>query len=69
VILGIISIAVASFVSVAIIPAAFSWGGVLSLIIASIRYWGDADKLFKVIILALAFGALIWLAIKKFSDK
>ena len=69
VILGIISIVIGAFVTVAIIPAAFSWGGVLSLIIASIRYWGDADKLFKVIILACAFGVLVWLAVKKFDNK
>lgn len=69
VVLGIISIVIGAFVSVAIIPAAFSWGGVLSLIIASIRYWGSADKLIKVLILAVALGVLIWLAIKKFADK
>ncbi len=69
VVLGIISIVIGAFVSVAIIPAAFSWGGVLSLIIASIRYWGNADKLFKVIILACALGVLVWLAVKKFGNK
>jgi uncharacterized protein YqhQ len=67
VILGIISIVVGSFVAVSIIPTAFSWAGVLSLVIASMRYWGSADKLFKVIILACALGILIWLAVKKFS--
>jgi hypothetical protein len=69
VVLGIISIVIGAFVTAAIIPAAFSWGGVLSLIIASIRYWGDADKLFKVIILACALGVLVWLAVRKFADK
>jgi hypothetical protein len=69
VVLGIISIVAGSFIAVSIIPAAFSWGGVLSLIIASIRYWGSADKLFKVIILACALGTLIWLAVKKFNTK
>ncbi len=69
VVLGIISIVIGVFVSVAIIPVALSWGGVLSLVIASIRYWSSADKLLKVIILACALGVLIWLAIKKFADK
>jgi hypothetical protein len=67
VVLGIISIIIGSFVSVSVLPAALSWGGVLSLVIASMRYWGNADKLFKVIILACALGVLIWLAVKKFE--
>lgn len=68
VILGIISIVVGAFVTVSIIPVAFSWAGVLSLIIASMRYWTSADKLLKVIILACALGALIWVAIKKLDN-
>ena len=67
VILGIISIVIGSFVTVSVIPAAFSWAGVLSLIIASMRYWGSAGKLLKVGILACALGILIWLAVKKFN--
>jgi hypothetical protein len=67
VILGIASIIVGSFVAISIIPAAFSWGGVLSLVIASMRYWTSADKLFKVIILACALGVLIWISVKKFG--
>ena len=43
-------------------------GGVLSFIIASARYWGNADNLIKVIILAVALGLLIWVAIKKFRN-
>lgn len=45
----------------------FSLGGVLSFIIASVRYWSAADGLIKVIILALALAALLYLAYKKFS--
>jgi hypothetical protein len=67
VVLGVISLVIGAFVKVSILSVAFSWGGVLSLIIASMRYWGSADKLFKVIILAIALGLLIWLAVKKFS--
>ncbi len=50
-----------------ILALAFSWGGVLCLIIASMRYWSDANDLFRVLILALALGLLIWVAIKKFG--
>lgn len=67
IILGIISLIFGGFVAISILSIAFAWGGVLSLIIASIRYWSQADNLAKVVILALALGILIWLAIKKFN--
>jgi uncharacterized membrane protein len=50
-----------------VLSLAFSWAGVLSLFIASVRYWSDANNLFKVIILAIALAGLIWTAIKKFT--
>jgi hypothetical protein len=68
VVLGVLSIVAGAFISVSVLPVAFSWGGVLSLVIASIRYWNSADKLIKVLILACALGALIWLAVKKFNQ-
>lgn len=67
VILGVLSLALAGFIAIQILSVSFAWGGVLSLIIASIRYWSEADNLAKVVILAIALGLLIWLAVKKFS--
>lgn len=64
---GVVVIAIGLFVNISILAIAFVWGGVLSLIVASMRYWSSADNLVKVIILAVALGTLIWLAIKKFS--
>ena len=69
VVLGVLSLVLAGFIAFQILSIAFAWGGVLSLIIASIRYWSEADNLAKVIILAIALGLLIWLAVKKFSNK
>lgn len=66
-ILGVIALIFGSFTANMILSLGFSWGGVVSLIIASGRYWSDADNIIKVIILAVALSALIWLAIKKFS--
>ncbi len=68
VVLGVIALLLGVFIPNEIITFGFSWGGVLSLIIASIRYWSVADNIVKVIILAFALGALIWLAIKKFGN-
>lgn len=65
--LGVLSLISAGFISISILSVSFAWGGVLSLIIASMRYWSQADNLSKVIILALALGILIWLAVKKFN--
>lgn len=52
-----------------VISSGFALGGVLSFIIASIRYWSSADDLFRVIILAIALGLLLWIAYKKFNDR
>lgn len=67
IILGIISLISAGFISISILSVSFAWGGVLSLIIASMRYWSQADNWAKVILLAVALCILIWLAIKKFN--
>ncbi len=51
-----------------ILSVSFSMGGILSIIIASMRYWSSADNLIKVVILFLALAALIYYAIKKFKN-
>ena len=67
VILGVISLALGVFLANEIVTLGLSWGGVLSLIIASMRYWSSADNLIRVLILGFALAVLIWLAIKKFG--
>lgn len=67
VLLGVIVLILGAFVTVSILSLAFSWGGVLSLVIASMRYWSSADKIVRVVILGIALATLIWLAVKKFS--
>ena len=52
-----------------ILSPALTWAGVLSYIIASMRYWSVATSGVRVIILGLALIALIWVAIKKFNDR
>lgn len=69
VILGIILVA-GSF------ALAFNWilsvsaaiAGILSVIIASIRYWSEADNWLRVAILFVALCALIYFAVRKFKD-
>jgi len=56
---------VAGFEAVAL---GLSFGGVLSLIIGTMRYWSNMDDYLRVIVLGLALAALIWLGVKKFKD-
>jgi len=67
VIFGVLLLVLAGFLTLQILSISFAWGGVLSLIIASMRYWSLADRVSKVVILALALTLLIWLAVKKFN--
>ncbi|MCX6754729.1 MAG: hypothetical protein NTU81_02785 [Candidatus Nomurabacteria bacterium] len=66
-ILGVLLIALAGFLSIEILSVSFAWAGVLSLLIASMRYWSLADGIAKVVILTLALAMLIWIAVKKFN--
>lgn len=50
------------------IGQSLSLAGVLSFIVASMRYWGSADDSIKVIILGIALAILVWVALKKFRD-
>jgi hypothetical protein len=69
VILGALCVALGSFLGGnAVISIALSLAGVLSFIIASMRYWSSADDLIKVIILAIALLVLFWVAFKKFGN-
>lgn len=67
VILGVLSLVAGAFITNEIVTLGLSWGGVLSLVIASMRYWSSADNLIRVLILGFALVVLIWLAIKKFG--
>lgn len=65
--LGILVIILGVFVKIATLSIAFAWAGVLSLIIASMRYWASAGNIIRVLILGFALVALIWLVVKKFE--
>lgn len=67
VVLGVISLVLGVFLVNEIVTLSLSWGGVLSLVISSMRYWGTADNLIKVLILGFALITLLWLAVKKFG--
>jgi len=52
----------------AIVSSGLSYGGVLSLVIGSVSYWGEADDLIRLAISGAALLALLYLGWKKFRD-
>ncbi len=69
VVLGALSVLIANFFKGnAVISAGLSFGGVLSFVIASMRYWSNANDILKVGILGVALVLLFWIATKKFKD-
>lgn len=50
------------------IALGFSFAGILSLIIGTIRYWSSMDDRVRVVVLGVALAALVWLGIKKFKN-
>ena len=52
-----------------VISNGLSLAGVLSFLIASVRYWSSANDIIRLFILAVALGLLFWVAVKKFKNK
>lgn len=50
------------------VSAGLSYGGVLSFIIAAVRYWDAAGDLIRLAIVGLALVALIAIGVKKFRE-
>lgn len=54
--------------SVEAVALGFSFAGVLSLIIGTVRYWVSMDERLRVVVLGVALVALVWIGIKKFRE-
>jgi hypothetical protein len=68
-VLGVLSIVVGAFTTnIQVISLGLSFGGILSIVIGSIRYWSNMQDWLRVIVLALALVVLIWIGIKKLKD-
>ena len=50
------------------VSAGLSYGGVLSFIIAAMRYWGEAGDIVRLVIVGIALLALIVIGVKKFKE-
>ena len=70
VVLGALSVAIGNFFAAnEVISSGLSLAGVLSFLVASVRYWGSANDWIRLIILAIALGLLFWVAMKKFNAR
>jgi len=68
VVVGVLLVALSFFLKTnQVVSTALSLSGLLSLIIASMRYWSSANNWIKVVILGLALVILIALALRKFK--
>lgn len=67
---GVILIVISFFTKAnAVLGTALSFSGVLSLVIASFRYWSSAFGWVRVLILGVALVALVYLAVRKFKNE
>lgn len=66
--LGVISIIISFLIiGTPIVSTAFAFGGVLTFVWSSMRYWRFASEILQVVILGIALLALIYLGVKKFK--
>lgn len=69
VVLGLATLVGGLFIGIsAAVSTGFTLGGVLSMIIGSIRYWSDMNDYLRFGLLGVALAVLVWLGIKKFND-
>lgn len=66
VIAGVIALGVGLFIKAATaVSTGFIFGGVISLIVGTIRYWSDMQEYLRFIILGIALVILVWIGYKK----
>lgn len=70
VILGILSLIFGTYMATfsSVVSLGFSLGGVISLLIGAIRYWSNMQDILRVVVLACALAALVWIGIRKIKD-
>ncbi|MDP3764479.1 MAG: hypothetical protein Q8Q95_02555 [bacterium] len=69
VILGLISLGLGFLViNASAVANGFLGGGLLSLVVGTIRYWSDMNEYLRFIVLGLALAMLIWLGYKKIKN-
>ena len=65
VVFGVVAIIAGMALKAEAVTNGFLIGGILSLIIAAIRNWGQLQDIFKLVILGVVLALLIWVGYKK----
>jgi hypothetical protein len=69
VILGVLSLITGFFIrKSAAVSLGLSLGGVLALVVGSVRYWSDMNDYLRVAVLAVALVILVVIGVKKVKD-
>lgn len=70
VVLGVLSLVAGAFLThlSSVVALGFSFGGVISLVIGAMRYWSNMQDVLRVVVLAFALAALVWVGIKKINE-
>ena len=69
VVLGVIALIAGVLpIGSSIVSSGLSFGGVVTLIIGSVQYWGSADNWIRLAISAVALLALLYIGWKRFKD-
>jgi hypothetical protein len=69
VILGVVSLVGAWYLKrFSTVALGLALGGVLALIVGSVRYWSDMHDAVRVLVLAVALGTLVWVGVKKIQE-
>lgn len=67
--LGIVSVILGFFfVAVSAVSMGLIFGGLISVFIGNIRYWSDMNDYLRLVVLAIALAALIWIGYRKLKD-
>jgi hypothetical protein len=68
--LGVIALIAGTLVPVgsSIVSTGLAYGGVLTLVIASVSYWSEAGNWLRLAISVVALAALLFIGIRKFRD-
>ncbi|MEJ0053190.1 MAG: hypothetical protein WDN10_00480 [bacterium] len=67
--LGVVALIAGVFVpGSSIVSSGLAYGGVLSFVIASVSYWGDAGSWIRLGISLIALIALLYIGLKRFKD-
>lgn len=65
---GVLALIAGFFLKLEVLSLSLSLGGVVSLVIGSMRYWSRMDDMLRLVVLGFALAALVWVGIKKIRE-